>query len=92
MRERLEIIHRATGGELVVGTGRSGTDGVAHAFELVMRWWRETFGLVFALKHKVSCEIKAWKVEFIRQHFNPEEVFPDLRALGETMAENYEGV
>ena len=75
MREKLERFHKETEGQILLGTGCSGTDGVVHAFDMVFRWWRETFGLHFTLKHKVCCESIAWKVDFIRQHWNPEVVF-----------------
>jgi hypothetical protein len=55
LAQKLEVFHKATGGVLLVGTGCSGTDRVVHAFRTVTRWWSETFGLDFTVKHKLSC-------------------------------------
>ena len=52
----------------------------------------DQFGITFTLQHKASCEAEAWIQEWIRSHFAPDVIFPNVIQLGGAMTEDITGV
>ncbi len=81
LRAGYESLTKAVGNTISIATGCSGTDLVIAATEDILRLWRTVFGIDATLQHLFSCESAPWKQEFIKNHFVPEVIFPDLEQL-----------
>ena len=75
-----------TEGKLVCATGCSGTDLIIDALVDTFALLGETFGHSVQVLHEFSCENIGFKQEFIRAHFDPPAVFPDLAKLASATA------
>ena len=86
LRDNLEKLHSITGGVLEVITGCAGTEVGIYGLEVMTKVWADVFGIEFKLEHVWSSEKVEWKVDFIRQHFNPATIFPNVTRLSQEFA------
>ena len=91
LRDRVQELWQATDGVLSLGTACSGTDVLIRVVGLHLRKWKALFNFCFRIRHMFSCEIIDWKCRFIRDHWTPEAVFPDVTRLGNHKAQDIDG-
>ena len=87
----LRDCHAAIGGTIAVGTACSGTDVVLDCIERLIAIWKERFGVEFKLRPKFSCENVEYKQKYIQEVQSPENLFPDIEKLGDSVVANLEG-
>ena len=80
-----------TQGNLVVGTGCSGTDIWIAVLQVLVSLWDSTFGLKFTIQHAMSCESVEYKQRFIAGHFAPTMIIGDLYDLAKQTVVDIEG-
>ena len=81
LRAQVELISTLTGGRFSLGTGCSGTDLVATVFRMLDSRFRSMFGVSLEVSLDVSCEIVAFKRDWIQQYSKPKQLFEDLQQL-----------
>ena len=91
LRSQLVLLQNRTGGRLSLATGCSGTDIIAHCFNILIREWKELFGLSFYLVHDLSCEEVPMKQRFIKHHWSPKHIVGDLHTLSDTVVQDIDG-
>lgn len=81
MRANLTKLHKKFNGQLIVGTGNSGTDLVLNVLTDLVQHWETVFGLHFEVVHAFSCDHGAQQQQFIQAHFEPGCLFQDMEEL-----------
>ena len=86
VRGGVEQLHKLVAGTLDIGTGCSGTDIWVGCVVALAKLWKDMFGLIFHVRHRIACGNVEFKRLFISEHWSPEHMFPDLLQLGNATA------
>ena len=78
LRQRLVMLFDATGGEMRVATGCSGSNVAIMVMHRLAEYWMELIVLQITTVHDYSVAIVQWKRAFIAKHNGPRHILADM--------------
>lgn len=81
LRKRVQDLFDATGGQILLSTACSGSDVVVTVINAIAKKLEGMFGITFTVVHDFSCESVEMKRNWIKTHFAPRHIFPDIERL-----------